>query len=149
MIYDKLTNIEKYKGINKNLDKVIDYINKTDFTTFEFGDHKIDEENFFKKVDQECFELKDAPYELHEIHADIHFIIDGKSEKVGFLPGDLVQKEELKTEGPDVKFYKAEVKNIMDLTPDRFVIFTPGEGHAPKIKDGNDKVTKIICKVRW
>jgi YhcH/YjgK/YiaL family protein len=149
MIFDKLENLKTYKGINKNLDKVIDFVLKTDFTKYEFGDHKIDEENFFKKVDQACFEIDDAPYELHEVHADIHFILNNDSELVGFKPGSELVDAELISEGPDVKFVSSDIQNIMELTGDKFALFIPGEGHAPKINNGKDKVTKIICKVKW
>jgi biofilm protein TabA len=151
MIFDKISNLNKYKGINKNLDQVIDFIATNDLAAFPDGEHKIDDDNFFKKIDQACFNLEDAPYELHKIYADIHIIVDNKSEFVGFRPKDELEHSELINDDPehDVRFVKDEIKNTVHLENDKFVLFMPGEGHAPKIKNGFQNVNKIIFKVKW
>ncbi|KAJ3616166.1 hypothetical protein Zmor_012025 [Zophobas morio] len=99
-------------------------------------------------MDQPCYDIDDAPYELHEIYADVHFILNNDSELVGFKPGSELIDAPLVDEGSDVRFVSSDITNIMELSGDKFALFMPGEGHAPKINDGKSKVTKIICKVK-
>ena len=40
MIYDMLTNVEKYRGISKNLDTAIDFLVKTDLSALPLSDKK-------------------------------------------------------------------------------------------------------------
>lgn len=45
MIYDMLTNVEKYRGISKNLDTAIDFLVKTDLASLPLGQTEIDGDN--------------------------------------------------------------------------------------------------------
>ena len=44
MIYDLLTNIGNYRGMNRNLDKAIDYLMASDINTLPLGKTVIDGE---------------------------------------------------------------------------------------------------------
>ena len=47
MIYDELKNIKTYKGINKNLDKAIDFIVEKKYLNADFGKNIVDDDKIY------------------------------------------------------------------------------------------------------
>ena len=50
MIYDKMSNLKLYKGMNKNLDTAIDFITSHDLNTLPLGRTIVDQDNVFINV---------------------------------------------------------------------------------------------------
>ena len=50
MIYDLLANIGNYRGMNRNLDKAIDYLMTVDINTLPLGKTEIDGDRVFLQV---------------------------------------------------------------------------------------------------
>ena len=69
MIYDLLANIGNYRGMNRNLDKAIDYLMTVDINTLPLGKTEIDGDRVFLQVmEARTHELTDESYEVHRIN---------------------------------------------------------------------------------
>nr|WP_304055491.1 YhcH/YjgK/YiaL family protein [Enterocloster clostridioformis] len=78
MIYDLLANIGNYRGMNRNLDKAIDYLMTADVRTLPIGRTEIDGDRVFLQVmEARTHELTDESYELHRDYMDIQIDIEG------------------------------------------------------------------------
>lgn len=78
MIYDLLVNIGNYRGMNRNLDKAIDYLMTADITALPMGRTEIDGDRVFLQVmEARTRELRDDSYELHRDYMDIQIDIEG------------------------------------------------------------------------
>lgn len=78
MIYDLLANIGNYRGMNRNLDKAIDYLMTVDINTLPLGKTEIDGDRVFLQVmEARTHELTDESYEVHRDYMDIQIDIDG------------------------------------------------------------------------
>ena len=78
MIYDLLANIGNYRGMNRNLDKAIDYLMASDINTLPLGKTVIDGDRVFLQVmEARTRQLTDESYEVHRDYMDIQIDIDG------------------------------------------------------------------------
>ena len=65
MIYDKLSNLGLYKGMNKNLDTAIDYLSSHDLNELPLGKNVVDGDNVYINVmDAKAFPLEERFYEV-------------------------------------------------------------------------------------
>ena len=120
MIVGKLKDLNRYKGLNQNLDKAIDYIYSANLYDLKLGKNYIDNENIFinrfNYIGQKEF---DCFFEGHKNYLDIHIILNGK-EKLGYSDiSELNQVSKYDLENDFIKF-EGPIKNYIDLK----IIFT-------------------------
>ena len=146
MIYDKIKNINLYKGLYPNLDIAIDYIKKGEYVNLPLGKQDIVGKDVWVSVIE--IEGKDAattPFEIHKKYLDIHVDITGN---------ELI---ETGGEGPEVSYdenrdfgvVECENANSSYMSPDDFYICMLDEPHKPACAaPGKDKtIKKCIFKV--
>ncbi|MBN2617039.1 MAG: YhcH/YjgK/YiaL family protein [Spirochaetales bacterium] len=148
MIFDTLENANKYKGINPNLDKALDFIQTLKSLDLEVGKHSIDGDNMFYMV-QDYLTQDEAmcKYESHRKYIDIQLLISGNEiiRCRSFSNKNIT--EEYNGE-KDIEFYSLYGGIDFNLEPGNFVIVLPNELHAPKLKHGvNMNVRKIVVKI--
>lgn len=81
MIADTMKNIEKYRGLSKNLDTAIAFLKEYDLSSLPDGKTVVDEARVFVNVmEADLREAEDAAYEYHKKYADIQINIDGSPE---------------------------------------------------------------------
>lgn len=146
MIYDKLSNILRYKGLHPNLDLALDYIHAS---LAEMPDH-VDLQG--TDVYGNVFTYDTVPenesfYEAHAKFADIQIMTRG-SERVSVSDISVLTVDEAH---PDRDFWalsgQEEVSVI--LAPGSFLLVLPGDAHKLKIALGEPAtVTKAVFKVR-
>lgn len=147
MIVGKLKDLHRYKGLNKNLDKAIDYILNNDLYSLSHGKNNIDNDNIFINrfsytglLESECF------FEGHKNYLDIHILLRG-CENLGYADiSELKQITEYDSENDFIKF-EGTVKNYIKLEVGDFILVFPEDIHMPKIKINNESIEKIVCKV--
>lgn len=66
MIFDKIANIGRYKGINKNLDTAIDYIRNNDLSSLPMGRTELDGEVYINVMEANAAPLETKCYEIHK-----------------------------------------------------------------------------------
>ena len=123
MIVGKLKDLNRYKGLNQNLDKAIDYIYSANLYDLKIGKNYIDNENIFinrfNYIGQKEF---DCFFEGHKNYLDIHIILNGK-EKLGYSDiSELNQVSKYDLENDFIKF-EGPIKNYIDLKVGDFVKF--------------------------
>ena len=146
MIYDKIKNIDLYKGLYPNLDIAIDYIKKGEYINLPLGKQDIVGNDVWVSVIE--IEGKDAattPFEIHKKYLDIHVDITGNEliETGGNGP------EVSYDENRDFGVVECENANSSYMSPDDFYICMLDEPHKPACAaPGKDKaIKKCIFKV--
>ncbi len=130
MIFDKLTNIDLYRGLYPNLDIAIDYIKKGEYTALPVGKHEIAGEDVFVSViELEGKDIETTPFEIHKKYLDIHVDITG-CEIIG--TGDMghVKASDFDVER-DLGFVECESKVTCHISPEDFYICMLDEPHKP------------------
>ena len=147
MIYDLLVNIGNYRGMNRNLDKAIDYLMTADITALPMGRTEIDGDRVFLQVmEARTRELRDDSYELHRDNMDIQIDIEGCEVIETALDGVTPIGEYQ----PD--FQKAAVWGGAGgrcvMGPGRFILCMAGEAHGPGgCLEAPECIRKCVVKV--
>ena len=147
MIYDKLTNLGLYKGMNPNLDTAIDFITSHDLNELPLGKTVVDGDNVYINVmDAKAFPVEEREYEVHKNYMDIQMDLVGV-ERID--TGDYTtMKMGDYNEEKDVAKATAEDLAECLIGPGNFIICMAGEPHKPNIAVSEDTVLKkAVCKV--
>ena len=147
MIYDKLSNINSYIGLNENIVKGLKFLQTADFSKMEDGRYDIDGDNLYINISH--FETRESntKLEAHRKYADIQYVISGE-EKVGF--GQLEDAEKVLDSLPenDCYFYEGKVSYVT-LGQNMFVIFFPQDTHAAAMyTEESQMIRKAVVKAR-
>ena len=146
MIYDKLSNILRYKGLHPNLDLALEYIHRS---LEEMPGHV---ELLGTDVYGNVFTYDTVPenesfYEAHAKFADIQIMTRG-CERVSVSDISVLTVDEAH---PDRDFWALsgmEEVSVL-LAPGSFLLVLPGDAHKLKIAVGQpETVTKAVFKVR-
>ena len=147
MIYDKISNIESYKGIHPGIYKGLKALKDIDFGKTEDGRYELEGDRLFMTVmTAELTEENNCP-EAHRKYIDIQYDIIG-SEKIGVASIDDVGVPVESDPSGDIWHYEAETEKL-SLGNGRFLVLFPQDVHAPGISaaDGK-KVRKAVIKVK-
>ncbi len=150
MIYDKIDNIEFYKGLSPNIALGLDFLRQMNPDTA-VGTYQI---NHRVKVIVSEYETKmenEYGYEAHRKNIDIQYLLLGE-ERIACLPIDRLKEMKPYSEENDAAFYAADIKpQEMTIGNGYFAIFFPQDGHMPQLcvdrpikgKEGGDKNRSI------
>lgn len=130
MIYDLLTNIGNYRGMNRNLDKAIDYLMETDINNLPLGRTEIDGDRVFLQVmEARTRRLADDSFEVHRDYMDIQIDMEGCEVIETALDGVAPIGEYQ----PDFQKAAACVGagGRCVMGPGRFILCMAGEAHGP------------------
>lgn len=152
MIYDKLANIGRYKGMHANLDKAIAYIYEKKYLINHVGKNEIlGEELYFNCPDSPTTKvLSFGKLEAHKKYIDIHIVIEGK-ETIAYT--DISKCENIEDYNEADDYYlmdgKFDTKFLMDNT--NFYIVFPDEPHLAVLASDDEpmKIKKVIFKVLY
>ncbi|NMD37628.1 MAG: DUF386 family protein [Christensenellaceae bacterium] len=147
MIFCKKSNLNKYSGINKNLDTAIQFIISTPLAELAMGRNAVDGENvFINRFDYETKEASSLLYESHLKYADLHLILSGQ-EKILVAPQDSLNfVEENKLE--DYVGLQGEERAAFNMDESFALIVFPHEAHKVKcIWDKPAFVKKAVVKI--
>ena len=150
MICDTLENLNRYRGIHKNLNTAIDYLTAYhiahDLIELPLGRTEVDSENVFINVmDADLHPDEGSHLEYHHKYADLQIDLTGgegwgfttnPGTEVGAFRGDIGFQD-----SPDV------VSGV--LGEGRFVLFFPGELHRPGVARAEcAHVRKAVIKIK-
>ena len=149
MIYGELKDIKNYKGLNKNLDKAIDFIVDKKYLNANFGKNLIEGNSIYFDYPEKVMtrENKDIESEYHKKYADIHIVLEGE-EIIGYTSfEDCVETKAYNSE-KDIAFVKGENQAEVLLNGKNFALFFPEEVHLPLLKVGEIKeIKKVVFKI--
>ena len=118
MIYAELKNIKTYKGINKNLDKAIDFIVERKYLNASYGKNIIDGDAVYFNCPEKPMtrENTDLELEYHKKYIDIHIVLEGE-EIITYTPfEDCIEIQNYNIEGDyGLVKGKAQVELILKI----------------------------------
>mgnify|MGYP001325571006 CR=1 FL=1 len=144
MIFDTLENFGRYRGLNENLDKAIDFFQKNPPRLLSGGRHEIDGKRAFC-TRLECDLFPENQWEAHERHIDLHIALrDG--ETILCRREDAVDGWSELDPAVDAKRAKAPLSGArLPMAAGTFAVFFPWDAHCPQL--GAGKTEKIIGKL--
>jgi biofilm protein TabA len=147
MIYDTLTNSHLYYGISARLQKALDFLVNSDFSTIPDGRYEIDGNDVFANISHGMTVQNTPNAEAHNTYLDIQYLIEGH-ELIGVAQRETLTEVEAHPER-DIWFYTGKYE-YLSLGDNRFIILWPHDAHAPNhAVDGIPVATrKCVVKVR-
>ena len=147
MVYDKLSNLNNYKGFHKNLDKAIHFISTNDLSKLPLGKTSIDGDLVYINVmETKAQPLEERRYEVHKNYMDIQIDLVG-TERIDTGDCHNVSLENYDQEN-DAAFADSEFMASCIVGPGNFVICMAREPHKPNIQVTEDTyLKKAVCKV--
>ncbi|MDD3569991.1 MAG: YhcH/YjgK/YiaL family protein [Lachnospiraceae bacterium] len=150
MIISSYKKLDTYKGLSKNLDTAINYLQNADKTNLEGGKLAIDGDEVYAVVSEYSTRtLDEGKYETHEKYLDIQCLLEGEE----FIL--ITNKSKLKSTGYDAVCDKenytdgAEEVSVR-IMPEVALILYPEEAHKACCMVNNEKkpVKKLLLKVK-
>jgi len=147
---DSLSSNKWLSGIGLS-NKIIDIIEKTDFTQKDDGTIKIDSDDLYYILTtyNTSDNIEEKPAEAHRKFIDLQYILYGE-EKIGYA--DYTSPKMLLKEydaGSDVELFKRiEDESFFVLKKDMYAVFFPEDVHRPGLTDKEGHgVRKVIFKI--
>jgi len=147
MILDTLDRLKEYGFISPLMGKVVEFFRTTDLASLEPGRISLQGDDLFVNVNrQDAQTREEAPIEAHREYIDIQVPISS-DEEMGFISVPFMPSPSKPYNADrDVAFYPGLCDTYLNVRKGMFVVFFPGEGHAPAItKNG---ILKLIVKIR-
>ncbi len=163
MIYDKIKNIELYKGLSDDIYAGLKYLKEMS-PDIAPGTYEIN-----PRVKAFISEYTTKPenekgYEAHQKNIDIQYLLKG-TEKIACLPVDELQETQPYDKDTDAAFYESNLRpstsDLRPLTSDlrpltfdlrpltSFALFFPQDAHMPQLCiDTPEEVKKVVIKVK-
>ena len=140
---------EKQYALNKsNWDKAFEFMKTQDLENLAVGKHPINGEEVFASVTEIVDKpLEETKWESHKKYIDLQYVIRGK-EKMGIAPSLNAKVTNSYNLTKDVANYEIEKGYFEIATPKHFYLFFPSDAHRPNIKVDEEKVKKLVIKIR-
>lgn len=148
MIYDKIDNIEYYKGLSPNIALALDFLKQMKPDTA-VGIYQINPRVKAIVSEYETKVKNEACFEAHRKNIDIQYLLKGE-ERISSMPIERLTLTQPYSEANDAAFYSSEGVRAQEITigDGYFAVFFPQDGHMPQLSVGEPmKVKKIVVKV--
>jgi biofilm protein TabA len=148
MIIDRLENLAKYIPVLPQLKEVVAILESRALSVLPLGGYLCDDPSLrYTIVSYKTEAVDERPYEIHRRDADVQILLAGRErmdvgDSESFVPtGEYnADRDFVYGNGEKIASYHAD--------PSLFVIFFPGEPHAPNIANGKNRdVKKVIFKI--
>jgi biofilm protein TabA len=139
---------KQYQANKATWDKSFEFMKNNDLEKMAPGKYPIDGENAFASITEIIDNpLEKTGWESHKKYIDLQYIISG-SEKIGVAPSATATVINPYNAQKDGAAYKID-NGIYDIaTPKFFYLFFPENAHRPNIKVNEEKVKKLVIKIR-
>jgi len=125
------------------------FLKEQDLNTLELGRYDLLEDTFLIISE---YRTKDTDhFEAHRKYIDIQYLAKGK-EYIFVTPLEPEKQHEIQgyDEAKDLEFFDKEDFTPHLLSPDKFMVFFPSDGHKPGMKvDTNEVVRKVVVKIPY
>lgn len=148
MITDTLDNLHKYTGLSPLLARVVDFVSSHVLENMPEGKHEVEGEDVWVSIQTARPRSREqAPLEVHREMMDIQIPLEGKEEQ-GFLPLSRATVLSASYDArADISFLSLLPQEYIMVSHGQFVLYLPGEGHAPGISENPFK--KAVFKVKY
>lgn len=148
MVYDKIDNIETYKGLSEDIFLGLNFLQNAT-PDMEKGVHELNARVKAIISEYETKPINEFGFEAHKQHIDIQGLLLGE-ERVACMPIEKLKETKAYNKEEDAAFYSTdEQPQEMVIGNGYFAIFYPQDGHMPQlcVKVPN-KVKKVVVKVK-
>ncbi|MBK5721026.1 YhcH/YjgK/YiaL family protein [Dysgonomonas sp. Marseille-P4677] len=147
MILDSLKNAEMYYNIHPLFKDAFEYLKSVDFLKVEPEKIELHGKDLFVMISDSNLKTEaNAKLEVHNQYIDIQMPIS-KTETFGWKSrADLQEESGSFNIDRDIQFFEDSAISLFSVSPGDFVVFFPGDGHAPCIGDG--QIRKVVVKIK-
>ena len=148
MIYGKLCETARYRGMSKLLDRGFDFLQSADLSALSLGKTEIQGDDLYcNHFTYTTAALSpDSLFEAHTRYLDLHIVLSGR-ERVGLTPVEALEEVEIRADEDSV-LYRGAPQNTLTLEEGWFLLVFPGEGHLPKlIAEAPENIDKLVMKI--
>jgi YhcH/YjgK/YiaL family protein len=150
MIFDFCSNWESYFKGQDVWKKAFDFIASLE-PDAEDGKYELDGKSLFAIVQSYGTKpLEEGQLEIHKKYIDIQTIICG-NERIFYSPVEGLEETAAYSEDSEAGFFRYEPETAIEchLSPGKFMVFYPEEGHMPGISPvtGSSNIKKIVVKI--
>lgn len=151
MIATTISQLARYKGLGRHLDRAIDWLANEDWQNkLEEGRYTIDQDNVYALYQKYLTKLpEEVLFETHRQYIDIQILLEGE-ELIEVRPSDgLIVSVPYVV---DIEFLRvpADPSHICYLQPGIALVFFPEDAHRPTLAVHNQirQCRKLVLKVR-
>jgi YhcH/YjgK/YiaL family protein len=146
MIIDRIENAPLYFGIHPRFGKAFEFVQGRSSNELKEGRHEIDGKDIYALAAfPEGAGRGKAKLEAHRKYIDIQISLKGE-DVIGWRPKEECRVVAEKYDaGKDLEFFSDVPASWFGVKPGHFVIFFPGDAHAPLAGEG--KLHKLVVKV--
>ncbi|WP_020676928.1 YhcH/YjgK/YiaL family protein [Geopsychrobacter electrodiphilus] len=148
MIVDRIENFAEYLTLGDRLARALDFLHRTDFAEMALGEHCLEGRDIMAIVNE--YQLKpetEGRLEAHRNYIDIQYLVRGE-ERIGYAP---LHGQPVLTpyDGQrDLIFYAGAARSMVRVEEGMFAIYYPHDLHMPGLGEPDDRVRKVVMKVR-
>ena len=148
MIYDRITNINTYKGLSPDIYEGLKFLRQVS-PDIAVGTHQINPRVNAIVSEYDTKKVNEHGYEAHRKNIDIQYLLLGE-ERIACLPIERLKETKPYSEENDAAFYAAGPRpQEMIIGNGYFAVFFPQDGHMPQLCiDEPVPVKKVVVKVR-
>lgn len=147
MIYDKLSRITDYLGLNQNLDIAIQYISSHNLSLLPFGKTEVSGRDVYINImEASTAPIEQLGFELHKNYMDIQIDLSGTEIiQIGNASAMSIINYNAET---DFAAVQSDPLCSCNMGPGNFIICMAGEPHKPGIAAGeNESLKKCVFKI--
>lgn len=147
MIIDRLKNAHNYYDMVPGLEKGFEFLKTADLENLPAGRYELDGERVVALI-QEYTTMDNPPWETHNYHLDIQYLVKGE-ELIGYYPNidEMVKTQDYNVKD-DYDLYEDVEGSYVTLKDDVIMILFPQDGHLPrKAAVEPMPVKKVVIKV--
>ena len=147
MVYDKIDNIETYKGLSEDIYEGLKFL-KSATPDLACGVHKINPRVKAIVSEYETMPVNKNGYEAHKKFIDIQYLLKGE-ERNCCLPIEKLTEIKPYREEIDAAFYTADASTQeLKLGDGYFAIYFPQDGHMPCLCVNKPAIIKkVVVKI--
>lgn len=149
MVYDKIDNIETYKGLSEDIYEGLQFL-KNATLDLAVGVHEINPRVKAIVSEYETMQENENGYEAHREWIDIQYLISGQ-ETLRCLPLEFLNETKRYDASKDAAFFEENDIKGQELLLGNgyFALLFPQDGHMPCLSSGkNIRVLKVVMKIK-
>ncbi len=148
MILDQISQMKNYVSTLPALQQVIEILESGKLDSLELGNYTTEHKNIRYNLFTYMTEKTEASeYEIHRKEADVQILLKGQ-ERMDIASRDMLTTTTAYDDEKD--FYMAKGEKLLSYHAKQgsFVVFFPGEPHAPNLVDeSSNQVVKVVFKI--
>ena len=148
MILDQISQMKNYVSTLPALQQVIDIIESGRLEALELGSYTTKQKDLrYNLFTYKTEKTEASEYEVHRKEADVQILLKGH-ERMDIASRDLLTATTAYDDKKDFFMAKGEKLLSYHAKQGSFVVFFPGEPHAPNLVDeSSSQVVKVVFKV--